>query len=138
MENSIIIRIIRFSVLIPIVAYLKKQRLQAKKDKDLLKLQDYNLEPNTINQQDIKSEFIDTYNHPDYFTTTGGFLSIFVLWVISGIIIPISLYFIFNLSITSISIASFLILCASIYLLFYSINMNKDCVLINLYTDKIR
>jgi hypothetical protein len=155
MDNSIIIRIVAFTVIIPIIAYLKKDSLQKKKDKKISKLKEDNfkselkeneistLHNNIISEVDIQfkkeesSEFIDTYNHPDYYTTSGGFFSIFLLWGLVGIIVPIALYFIFNLSTTTIVIIAILILCASVYLLFYSIKMNKDCVLINLYSDKI-
>jgi len=146
------IRIIGFGVIIPLIALLKKQNLQAKKDKEVSKLQEENIEielktssveitdvdqhkTNTV--KEIKSEFIDTYNHPDQFTTTRGFFSIGILWIFFGIIIPLILYFGFNMSTTIVTTIAIIILFITIYSFRYSIKMNKDCVLINLYTDKI-
>jgi len=149
------IRIVVFTLVFPIIAFLKKNNLQKEKDNKIAKLREGNLKSelieteismpsgNLISEEDFQSKkhasefFIDTYNHPDYYTTAGGFFALFILWIMFGIVLPIALHLLFNLSTTTIYIIAFLIVCATIYLLYYSIKMNKNCVLINLYSDKI-
>jgi uncharacterized membrane protein YraQ (UPF0718 family) len=146
MDKNIIIRIIFFTIIVPIIGIIVKMYIQKKRNKESIFV---NKNSNSVNHQNFReeshndsknvsvSEFIDSYNHPEYFTSTTGYLALFFVWAILGIGFPYFLLFlIFDLLIISI-FAGIILNIIFIFLLKYSINLNKNKVLINLYTDKL-
>ena len=146
MDTYILIRIIIFIIVIPVISLIVKNYTQKKRNKEsifvkknqkLVKTQDSQEEKYNDSKIVPVSEFIDSYNHPEYFTSASGFLAIFFGWVFLGIAFPYFLLFlIFDFPIIAI-FAGVILNIFFILALWYSINLNKNKVVINLYTDKI-
>lgn len=146
MDNRILIRIIIFFVVIPIVATIIKSYKQKSINDELQEIKKENNE--TDSEQPRKttshhfankgvSEYIDSYNHPNYFVRWNDYLNLIVGWILVGIIIPYGiLYLGFEMLVVSI-IAGAVINIVFIIALRNSINTNSNKVVIELFTDKI-
>jgi hypothetical protein len=146
MDNRILIKIIILGVIIPIIAAIIKSYKQKSINDELQEIKKENNEThsehpskNTSHHFVNKgvSEYIDSYNHPNYFVPWTGYFALIVYWILIGIFIPYAILFIlFELLVVSI-IAGVLINIIFIVALRNSINTNSNRVVIELFTDKI-
>lgn len=146
MKTGILIRIIFFVIVIPLVAKIIKNNLQRKRNSESLDINREEDSSKSVDSEIIKinpstsldeSIFIDSYIHPNYYISTKGFIYIFLYWLLLLIGISFFLLFaVFEVPIIAV-ISAIIITIIFIFLLKNSIEMNKNKVLINLFSDKI-
>lgn len=146
MENRIIIRIVAITVVIPIISYLIKSNRQQngnkelkfiKEENDIVLSLDADKKENNVTLSTPESSLVDSYNHPNYYTSWTGFFSLFFSWILIGLVLPyFLLYMVLNLAIMSI-ITSIILNVIFIFLLRNSLKINKNKVVLKIFTDKL-
>lgn len=146
MNKYILIRIIVIVVVIPVIAEIVRRNIQKKRKKELnlvnknesyVKSSKSESKDSNITKSLNESEFIDSYNHPNYFVSKAGFILLIFVWVM--LLYGLSyflIYIIFEAPITAL-ISAITVNIIFIFLIRHSINVNKNKILINLFSDKI-
>jgi hypothetical protein len=146
MNKLILIRIIVIVVVIPVIAEIVRRNIQKKRKKEsqlvakevtYTKSNESEFKNSNKSTSLEKSEFIDSYNHPNYYTSSLDFLILFFWWIL--LLYGLSyflLYLIFKASIIAVS-SAIIINIIFILILRHSINVNKKKIVLNLFSDKL-
>lgn len=146
MNKYILIRIIVLVVVIPVIAEIVRRNIQKERKKELqlvdkeviyAKSNESEFKNSNISNSLEESKFIDSYNHPNYYTSKSGFLGLIFTWIL--LLFGLSyflLYLIFKASIIAV-ISVIIINIIFILLLRHSININRNKIVINLFSDKL-